>query len=132
MVVEIEHAQGDFGGRPGGEQQIDFAAEAEILRALSDVEAQLGFALSGIARVELQDAVLEFETREAGRIGCLSNIWTSRKRRATRPSGLPASLPAFGLSAAKTGVMSASFWTLTRKCASPARPARAWLALPAP
>jgi hypothetical protein len=54
-----------------GEQQIDFAAKAEILRALSDVERELSFPLTGIARVELQKAVFQFQARKARPHGLL-------------------------------------------------------------
>ena len=46
------------------EQNIHFVAEAQVLRALADVESELGFALAGVARVESKDSVFKLQSRE--------------------------------------------------------------------
>ena len=60
------HAQGDFAGRRRGEEQRGFAAETEVLRALADIEGQRGLALSGIARIERDETILEAQAAQGG------------------------------------------------------------------
>ena len=43
-------------GRLAVEEDVDIAAEAQVLSALPDVEADPGLALAGIAAVDLHDA----------------------------------------------------------------------------
>jgi hypothetical protein len=52
-IVGVEHTQGDLGGGHGGEEDVDFVAEAEVLRALADVEHQLALALAGVLGIDL-------------------------------------------------------------------------------
>ncbi len=46
------------------EQHVDLVAEAQVLRALADVERQLGLALAGVAAVELDDAIFQLQARQ--------------------------------------------------------------------
>ena len=45
----IAHMEGDFARRRRGEEQRGVAAETQVLRALSNVEAQCGLAFAGSA-----------------------------------------------------------------------------------
>ena len=47
-------------------RMFDVVAEADVLRALADVEGELCRALAGVAAVELDDAVFELEAGELG------------------------------------------------------------------
>ena len=142
LIVFILHAERDLARGQTVEQQIDFIAKAEVLRALADIEEELRFALSRVPAVELDDAVFEFESAQlflerlgvehrrssqvragraappcAGESTCPNRRSTRRPRRAIAP---------FGLTACSSAVTPASFCTLTRKLANPAPPVRAW------
>ena len=62
--VDVAHPKHDFGRGPDVEEDVDRVAEADVLRPLADVEAELGFPPSGVLAVELQDDVFEFEPGE--------------------------------------------------------------------
>lgn len=47
-----------------GEEDVHFIAKAEILRPLANVEGELCFALPGLLRIDLQDAVFQVEAGE--------------------------------------------------------------------
>src|SRR5439155_8910438 len=55
LVVRIKNAQRDSRRRPDREQDVDLAAETEILRPLAHVERELRFAFPAFSRVQLQD-----------------------------------------------------------------------------
>src|SRR5262249_58818220 len=69
--VGVEHAKGNLRGGPGDEQEIDIAAEPQILSSLPYVETQSGLSLAGVARVELQEPILQLEAGEARAHGLL-------------------------------------------------------------
>ena len=61
LVADPEHHRH---ARFGLEQHIHVAAEAQVLRPLADVEADLRLPLAGIPAVDLDDPVLQAEPRE--------------------------------------------------------------------
>ena len=63
--VVVEHAQADVVGREAVEEDGHVVAEADVLRALPDVEGELRFAPAPVAAVELDDAVLHLQPGEA-------------------------------------------------------------------
>ena len=65
LPVLVLHAQADGMRRRRGEQHLDVVAEADILRALADAESEDRGSLPGVAAVDLQDRVLDRESREA-------------------------------------------------------------------
>ena len=50
--------------RLAGEEDVDVAAEAQVLGPLTDVEADPRLALAGVAAVDLHDPVLEAQARK--------------------------------------------------------------------
>ena len=60
----VLHAEGDGLRRRAVEQHIDFAAKAEVLRALAGVEGNLRLALAGVPAEELDDPVLQRQSAE--------------------------------------------------------------------
>ena len=62
VVLHVQHHR-DRG--LAGEEDVDVAPEAQVLRPLADVEADLGLALAGVAAVDLDDPVLD---RQAGEL----------------------------------------------------------------
>src|SRR5206468_12393352 len=63
-ISEIENALCEFGSGIALEQHVDIVAKSQVLRALAHVETQLTLAPAGVARIELQNAILHLETRE--------------------------------------------------------------------
>jgi len=61
LTVLVEHAERQLVRRVRREQDLDVAAEAEVLRALADVERDLRRPLAHVAAVELDHAVLELQ-----------------------------------------------------------------------
>src|SRR5436853_6936418 len=68
----IRNFQRDGRGGLAVEQDGYFAAEAEVLRALADVEVDLGGAFAFVAAVHLDDAILYFQAAELRLHGALS------------------------------------------------------------
>ena len=64
LSVFVEDVESDRARRLRIKQNIDFIAEAEILRALPDIEHQFGFAFAGVAAVKLNDAIFEAEATQ--------------------------------------------------------------------
>ena len=64
LAVFVEHLEREFAGWLAVKEQIDLAAEAEILRSLANVEAELGVALASVAAVKLDDAILQGQAAE--------------------------------------------------------------------
>src|ERR1051326_195795 len=62
LVVFIADPQRDGAGGEASEKSVHFVAKTDVLRTLADVERDLRFAVSGIAAVELDDAVFERQT----------------------------------------------------------------------
>ena len=63
----IGDAQRDVARRQAVEQHRQIVAKADVLRALADVEGDGRFALAGVAAVELNDAIFDFEPRQRRR-----------------------------------------------------------------
>src|SRR3954449_4805964 len=57
LAVFVEHLETDRMRRHDGEQNVDVVAEAYVLRALPDVEAEGRGSLADIAAVDLQDGI---------------------------------------------------------------------------
>lgn len=53
IAIFVENAESDRQGGLSGEENIHLIAEADVLRALSDVEHELGFTLSCVAAIDL-------------------------------------------------------------------------------
>jgi hypothetical protein len=68
-AVSVQHLQLDRHGGPDIEQDRHLAAEAEILRALADIEGQRGLALPRFRGVQDGEDVLHLQSRELGRHG---------------------------------------------------------------
>ena len=64
--VEVLDPERDLHGRDAGEQDRYRIAEAQVLRSLSHMKAEQRLTSPDIAAVELNDAVLQFESRQAG------------------------------------------------------------------
>lgn len=61
-AVVIEDMQVNFDRRNGCEQDGDRVAESDVLCALSDVEADVGFPLAGVLAPDLHDNVFQFQS----------------------------------------------------------------------
>ena len=99
-----------------GEENIDLVAEPEVLRALPDVEAQLALRACRRRASRAAGCGTPLPGRRAAGAwaACRTSADVEPAPRPTSSSGVPASMPALGLSAASTGVMPASFFTFTR------------------
>ena len=64
LAVLVHHAEDDGARGQAAEENIDLAAEAEILGALADIEGEPGFALADVAAVEGDDAVLDLQSAQ--------------------------------------------------------------------
>src|SRR5690349_23455788 len=64
LVFLVAHAERDGASGQAGEQRVHFVAVTDVLRALADIEGELCFAPTGVATVELKDAVFERQTAE--------------------------------------------------------------------
>jgi len=65
-IVFIAHAQRDRVGGCATKQEVGLIAKADVLSALADVERKLRLPLAGVAAVELDDPIFEFESAERG------------------------------------------------------------------
>ncbi|MFO0002651.1 MAG: hypothetical protein ACK559_16110, partial [bacterium] len=66
LAVLVEHPEPHRVGRTAGEERVDLAAESEVLRALTDIEDQLGLAPARIPRIELHQPVLHRQAPQLG------------------------------------------------------------------
>ena len=64
LAVFVEHLKRELAGLLAVKEQIDIAAEAEILRSLANVEAELGVAFASVATVKLDAAILQGQATE--------------------------------------------------------------------
>src|SRR5262249_18509909 len=62
--VLVPDVEDDRDGRLAVEEDVDVAAEAQVLRPLADVEADLRLALPGVPAIDLDDAIFDAEARE--------------------------------------------------------------------
>lgn len=65
-IVFIAHAQRDRVGGCATKQEVGLIAKTDVLSALADVERKLRLPLAGVAAVELDDPIFEFESAERG------------------------------------------------------------------
>ena len=77
--ILVANVENERHRRLAGKEDINIAAEAQVLSALADVEADLRFTLAGIPAVDLQDLILEAQVRTAivsaaGRHRCSRSI----------------------------------------------------------
>jgi len=63
-AVVVADVEGHGDGRRGREEDVDAAPKAEVLRPLADVERELGLATAGVATVNLDDPVLQGQSRQ--------------------------------------------------------------------
>ena len=64
LAAFVEDAQPDFARRQDAEEDRRVVAEADVLRALTDIGGERCFALAGVTAVELQDAVFDGKSGE--------------------------------------------------------------------
>ena len=103
-TVGVLHPERHGDGRLDREQDVDVAAEPEILAPLPRVEHQLGLAMAGVAAGDLEDAILHRQAGEppehgpvvvqgdvapaiddVGRLDRLRGLGRARRRRIDRP-----------------------------------------------
>src|SRR6266403_2133491 len=65
LTVLVVHAQGDRVRRERGKEKGDVIAKADILSSLTDVEADDGRSLAGVATVNFKDLVIDRQARQA-------------------------------------------------------------------
>ena len=67
LAIEILHSQRDFNRWQTSEEHRSRIPEADVLRALPDIEAHFRFPLADVAAVDLQDAVFQREAAQLRR-----------------------------------------------------------------